>query len=125
MGGVIDGTIWKDANGNDLITDVLVNGSAITYSYNVQNDCYLYIDCRCRDLIDETESDIDFDHACVKVKGVEVGTLSEDSDRKEVATLGINVARGSVVTITSRSGGAPFPNPNDGDKLTFTEFKLV
>jgi len=115
--GVIDGSIWKDANGNPVSDVQACDNVKTVYTYNVKNDCMLNI----------VYNNIGIDRAVepvVKVNGTEVcrflmiGARASDKDQ-----VMLPVAAGSVVTLTNDAGTAIFMDANSGT-LTFTEFKL-
>ena len=136
--GVIDGSIWKDASGNELVTNITPNTSDTEITYNVKNDCYLMIALYNTDIGNAGTSD---GRECIDivVNGVVAGCLNESSQTStslESVVCGINVAGGSVVKLLHHhnygantyklfakvaSGNA---NPKCNGLLTFTEFKL-
>ena len=138
--GVIDGSIWKKADGTDEVTTLrgteatgladngVLNSDTKVLTYHVKNDCYLYIQ------VDQPGSSLDIGgsmyHNVVCVNGVDVGRLldhdSVSQGTNDAPSIGINVARGSVVTIKHAKSNEPlftYMNSTD-DSITFTEFKL-
>ena len=124
--GVIDGSIWKDEFGNDMVTSVPVNPSSYEYTYNVKNDCYLFVHI---DTAIDVGTEHGYDYARILVNGVEAGRLN-DMDHGTIdghgayenPACGINVARGSVVKLVGADNThAPFSNNGN---VIFTEFKL-
>lgn len=120
--GVIDGSIWKDSNGNEIIDTQNVSAATKEVVYNVKNDCYLYITTHTHD-VGTTQA---FDYAVVTVNGVEVGRLLDVHQTNgfyDNPFLGINVGRGSVVRVTDYDKAGTLFNGGTGT-ITFTEFKL-
>lgn len=120
--GVIDGSIWKDSNGNPIIDTQNVSAATKEVVYNVKNDCYLYIATHTND-VGTTQT---HDYAVVTVNGVEVGRLldvHQVADHYDNPFLGINVGRGSVVRVTDYDEAGTLFNGHTGT-ITFTEFKL-
>lgn len=138
--GVIDGSIWKDASGNELVTNITPDTTVKEITYNVKNDCYLMIALYNTDISNAASGD---GRECVDifVNGVVVGCLSEtnqagNTNGEESIVRGINVAGGSVVKLLhhQNNGSTTYKlfdavasgnsNPKLNGLLTFTEFKL-
>ena len=135
--GVIDGSIWKDKDGNELVTTIAkdettpmadngaLNTSTKTLTYNVKNDCYLYISIGGTVEIGGTSTNPD--SIAVSVNGAEVTRLLDhiDSGAHDCSSCGIHVAEGSIVTLRHlKEAVALFSTIGKGASVSFTEFKL-
>lgn len=118
--GVIDGSIWKDKDGNELVTTIVGDNTSTSYTYNVKNDCYLYIAINGTDIVGGP-----YGYIQVLVNGVEAGRImdcyGEERSQNDESSLGINVSEGSIVKLVSSNGANMLTTYGT---LTFTEFKL-
>ena len=128
--GVIDGSIWKKADGTDEVTSFTkaeLTGIK-SLSYNVKNDCYLYISFTDVDI--EAHGIGDLDYIDVNVNGVPAARLLDTADASDGdnGSVGICVARGSVVELvgdgTHSLFDTQYTSASVAYPLTFTEFKL-
>jgi len=118
--GVIDGTIWKKADGTPEITPV--NGASVSkIEYNVHNDCLLAIQIT-------SGAVTGFNGIDVYVNSSVVGRLVSvtDSNAPDCSSMRIPVARGSVIKLVNNAGGGLLTTGSNygSGEITFTEFKL-
>lgn len=121
--GVIDGSIWKDEDGNEITSEQTCDTTTTKYTYHVKNDCYLYIK-----LIDTSAAITTPGFVSVRVNGVEAGRLSDvnltQSPYYDNVSVGIPVSEGSVVELVNGLDDAAALFRASGGKISFTEFKL-
>ena len=145
--GVIDGSIWKKVDGTDEVTTIhggevtiladngTLNTSTKVLTYNVKNDCYLYIQCNnpggAMDVGAGTAGVIQTFNSQVYVNGIEVGRLLDNNTgsypNMDCPSFGVAVSRGSVVTIKNIVGENSyqiFSVIGATASVSFTEFKL-
>ena len=121
--GVIDGSIWKDENGNEITSEQTCDTTTTKYTYHVKNDCYLYIK-----LIDTSAAITTPGFVSVRVNDVEAGRLSDinltQTPYYDNVSVGIPVSEGSVVELVNGLNDADALFRAAGGKISFTEFKL-
>lgn len=121
--GVIDGSIWKDENGNEITSEQTCDTTTKKYTYHVKNDCYLYIK------LINTSAAIDAPgFVSVRVNGVEAARLTDvnlmTSPYYDNVSVGVPVSEGSVVELVNGLNDANALFRAAGGKISFTEFKL-
>ena len=147
--GVIDGSIWKKADGvtdesttikggdtTSLADNSVLNSSTKTLTYLVKNDCYLYISC------DNTGNGLEVGVNAWSQQGMRIQVLVNEKEvgrlldvthvtgnsAYDMPFLCVPVAGGSVVKLQNQSAGssdAPlFSTITAAGSVTFTEFKL-
>lgn len=121
--GVIDGSIWKDKDGNELITEVTDGNTRTSCTYHVKNDCYLCIKTYSGD-IGNAAGNVGID---IFVNGTNMGSMladvNQDGAGVDNLSIGLPVAEGSVVELKSNNGTSNLMATAAG-RISFTEFKL-
>lgn len=132
-GGVIDGTICKNEDGTDCITEFTKDNGLTTgiasLRYVTKNDCLLAILVSGLDIEGGTNtSSGNDDYLFVKVNGNKVSilgdTMNDTTSLQDAVSSTIPVKKGSIVTIEGSLGGNLFQSTNNNSLVQFIEYKL-
>ncbi len=121
--GVIDGSIWKDKDGNELITEITDVNTRTSCTYHVKNDCFLCIKTYSGDI----GNNVGYVCIDVFVNGTNMGSMLVDVNQYDTGvdnqSIGLPVAEGSVVELKCNNGTSNLMSSSAG-RISFTEFKL-